>query len=36
LCVSTVLGLALMRYVVRFPATVALGREAGSRRLGSA
>lgn len=27
LCVSTVLGLALTRYVLRFPASVALGRE---------
>ncbi|GAA1376890.1 TetR/AcrR family transcriptional regulator [Streptomyces beijiangensis] len=27
LCVSTVLGLALTRYVLRFPASMALGRE---------
>ena len=27
LCASTVLGLALTRYVLRFPASMALGRE---------
>lgn len=27
LCVSTVLGLALTRYVLQFPASMALGRE---------